>query len=535
MKTRQALFGVPTPAGVAPCFWKVSLFRGTILGLAFIMSGPTRLAGAGRRGRTLAAEITRASVVYQPLMWVGDIPPTDAENRTLDTEVENMKQRGVAPSIPALEQFIGSYPNSPWTASLRANLGRYYYEHGLYTKALQSWELAWTATRAARSGPAKEIADFAFANWTHLLSTLGRTDRLQALFNETEGRVFDGGQLQQLVDEAKEGYRTMGADPGICFKCGTFALNNVAVALKGRDFDSAKILNIPSPATGFTMTRLNELARQNGLDLVPAQWSDDKTLVVPSIVHWKENHYVALLDQKKGYYLAADPTFGSSRWLSGADIREESSGYFMVPKDRLPKSWRLLAVSDTDKIFGRGIHHRNLRIPVTAAVMVAAVGAVVAVVAAAAAVAAAVAVAVVAAEVGGVALFGAGVQVAANAAGAAVWVVFWAAVAAAPVAAVPVVPTQAAPFLVCPSGKYPEPYINVWLYDQPLGYQPGIGGAISFKITYKQRESRTISPSFFGFGNMWDCSWLSYVEDDGVGLAARHAGSPRRAEDLYAG
>ena len=146
----------------------------------------------------------------------------------------------------------------------------------------------------------------------------------------------------------------MRADPGICFKCGTFALNNVAVVLKGRGFNSSKILDLPSPASGFSMTRLEELAQANGLDLVPAQWNDNKSIVVPSVIHWKENHYVAVIDQKKGYYLTADPTFGRERWLTADDIREECSGYFMVPKDHVPQGWRMLAAVETDHIYGRG-------------------------------------------------------------------------------------------------------------------------------------------------------------------------------------
>jgi YD repeat-containing protein len=77
----------------------------------------------------------------------------------------------------------------------------------------------------------------------------------------------------------------------------------------------------------------------------------------------------------------------------------------------------------------------------------------------------------------------------------------------------------------CPPAGMPvwevsEPYINVWLYDEPLGYQPGLGGRISFKLAYKQRESRTIYTNFFSLGKMWDCSWLSYVLDDGFGNTA---------------
>jgi RHS repeat-associated protein len=67
-----------------------------------------------------------------------------------------------------------------------------------------------------------------------------------------------------------------------------------------------------------------------------------------------------------------------------------------------------------------------------------------------------------------------------------------------------------------------EPYINVWLYDEPLGYQPGLGPRISFKMAYKQRDYafRTISSGLFNFGTNWNCSWLSYVIDDGVGSYA---------------
>jgi len=71
-----------------------------------------------------------------------------------------------------------------------------------------------------------------------------------------------------------------------------------------------------------------------------------------------------------------------------------------------------------------------------------------------------------------------------------------------------------------PIWEVSEPYINLWLYDTPMSYRPGIGNSIAFKLDYKQRETRTISASLFGFGPQWDCSWLSYIIDDGVGNTA---------------
>src|ERR1035441_8519296 len=65
-----------------------------------------------------------------------------------------------------------------------------------------------------------------------------------------------------------------------------------------------------------------------------------------------------------------------------------------------------------------------------------------------------------------------------------------------------------------------EPYISLWLYDEPLGYQPGIGPRITFGLAYKQRGTPDISPNIFSLGTNWTCAWLSYVEDDGSGTNA---------------
>jgi YD repeat-containing protein len=57
-----------------------------------------------------------------------------------------------------------------------------------------------------------------------------------------------------------------------------------------------------------------------------------------------------------------------------------------------------------------------------------------------------------------------------------------------------------------------EPYISLWLHDEPLGYQPAVGPRVSFELAYKQRELASgLSQGFFSVGKKWNCSWLSYV------------------------
>ena len=66
-----------------------------------------------------------------------------------------------------------------------------------------------------------------------------------------------------------------------------------------------------------------------------------------------------------------------------------------------------------------------------------------------------------------------------------------------------------------------EPYINLHLYDEPISsYQPGTGPPVSFALAYKQRGSPLVCPNIYSLGTNWVCSWLSYVEDDGIGNQA---------------
>ena len=60
-----------------------------------------------------------------------------------------------------------------------------------------------------------------------------------------------------------------------------------------------------------------------------------------------------------------------------------------------------------------------------------------------------------------------------------------------------------------------EPYINLWIRDEPFGYQPAIGPRISLTLGYKQREIQTgFDPAIFGLGKQWNCSWVSYITND---------------------
>ena len=65
--------------------------------------------------------------------------------------------------------------------------------------------------------------------------------------------------------------------------------------------------------------------------------------------------------------------------------------------------------------------------------------------------------------------------------------------------------------------KISEPYISLWLHDEPLGYQPSKGPRLSLLLNYVQRDQRA-DTNTFSVGKSWECSWLAYVSyQNGVG------------------
>lgn len=63
-----------------------------------------------------------------------------------------------------------------------------------------------------------------------------------------------------------------------------------------------------------------------------------------------------------------------------------------------------------------------------------------------------------------------------------------------------------------PQWRVSEPYLNLWVTDMPLAYQPAKGPAVELRLAYKEREAAAgFSPDEFSFGKRWNCSWLSWV------------------------
>jgi RHS repeat-associated protein len=55
-----------------------------------------------------------------------------------------------------------------------------------------------------------------------------------------------------------------------------------------------------------------------------------------------------------------------------------------------------------------------------------------------------------------------------------------------------------------------EPFINLWVSDQPVAYRTSTGEEIAFRLTYKQRNRLTFLTPYFPTNN-WNLNWQSFV------------------------
>lgn len=331
-------------------------------------SGEIKVALAGPEGRQSAPQarlklgefpedelITQTTLFEEPLVPIGGRKSL-VENTTLGHILERLSADAQAskPFDPApLVAFLAQSPKSPWRASLQTNLGLYYRAQGKYSKALAAWEEAWAASSGATEPVAKQLADRAIGELAHLNACLGRADRIQQLLKQIAGRGIQGPGESKITG-ARAGLALMKNRPDLAFRCGPMALGSIRRQIFPKEAYSEVIRTAPSTAKGVSLQGVSELARQAGMSFQIAKRSPGAAFITPSVVHWKLDHYAAILGQKEGLYQVKDPTFGKEAWISSETLEEEVSGYFLVPAGDLPQGWKKVGADEASKVWGKG-------------------------------------------------------------------------------------------------------------------------------------------------------------------------------------
>src|SRR5690606_8730388 len=112
---------------------------------------------------------------------------------------------------------------------------------------------------------------------------------------------------------------------------------------------------VKSPPEGFSLAEVRAQSEALGLSLQMAFRAPGAELLVPSVVHFRVDHFGALMERlEDGRFLLVDPTFGNDTILSELALDSEASGYFLVPQGPLPPGWRAVDAEEAGGVYGKG-------------------------------------------------------------------------------------------------------------------------------------------------------------------------------------
>ena len=312
---------------------------------------PTRNVGPHPSDAELHA-VTFMPVHLRPVPGTSTSPETD----TLAAALQ--EPWGDGRRLQALERFLETYPSSRWAAVLHMILAKLSFQDGYFQAALAHWTAAWDVAKGGDDVVSKRFANLALAEAATMNARIGRQAEVEALLEEARKRKLTG-PARSKMSSVTEGAWMMRNRPGESFRCGPYAVLNVAREQKANLGKSATsfLEKHQSPPKGFSLPEVYRMSAELGLKLQIAKREVGAPIIVPAVVHWKLNHFAALLREADRKLLLKDPTFGEDTWIKSAAIDREASGYFLVPAGPLPHGWSKASLADTAEIYGKGFTH----------------------------------------------------------------------------------------------------------------------------------------------------------------------------------
>lgn len=407
----------------------------------------------------------RFGILAEPLVALAE--PSASETRDLEWAISRYRKSRDFARATAIDEFLKQYPQSVWRGSLLTNRGLANLHEGYFSRAIASFEKAWHAGAKAKTPAQRAIRDRALGELLTLETRLGHVQKVKALLAAIGTRALAGSASEDLAS-AKFGLRDLKHNPGSSNRCGAAALEAVAKVRKMSASDLQRIEDAEAGAIGMTLAQLTQLAAKAHLPSHAVYRSGGEPIPVPSVVHWKENHYGAIVGERNGLYRLRDPVFDQDHWVTRAALESESSGYFLVPDNPAQYSWRTVAAKEAARVVGAGYTTQD--------------------------------------EKG--------------------------ATATDDAKSCPTEPKSGKPHsnqnsCACSSaGKVPSftgmanydvhlMLVSLNIKDNPVGYSPPKGPAVPITLSYIQREAyEPANFSYFNLGHKWTINWRSFVQDD---------------------
>ena len=277
------------------------------------------------------------------------------ENQALAAALTAYKAKADRSDVSDLVKFVSAFPSSRWTPSVELNIAEHRYDIGYFSEALRLWQKIWEETKAETVPAQKAIADEAVSRLLLLHGRLGDTGELESLLNQVSSRRMLG-TVETRIKAAKDGLSAQKNRPGKSFKCGPYAINSLLNIGKKVATRNTVVDKTDSTKHGTNLAQVKHLADEVGLHYQMARRSPGAKLIVPCVVHYKLNHFAAIIEEKNGRYHLTDPTFDEkgNLWLTVDALDAEADGYYLIPDGELADGWEAVSESVAANVWGKG-------------------------------------------------------------------------------------------------------------------------------------------------------------------------------------
>lgn len=292
----------------------LSLLRTVLGGLAVAMVTSTGAQDSNEERSPEAVVVVQEVGRQLEEKLISEREPTAGETARLADALRAYRKASTNDILAPLSDYLRGNPDSPWYLSLATNYGLVAYHYGFFSLALDAWSEVWTRGKLTDDARTKPIVDRALGELTRMMARLGRVDDVERLLTESKGRTVVGPATEWLTG-AREALWVMRNEPGRAFLCGPRAIRSVFEVERKGESAPTSLRTFEATRRGVSIGAVERLARRSGLDWRAVKRTSSAKVPVPSIVHWRLNHYAAVISEDGNRYQVRDSTFGDDLWI----------------------------------------------------------------------------------------------------------------------------------------------------------------------------------------------------------------------------